>query len=326
MKILILIIIFISKYAFATGEQLLLTYLASNPENILKCRISAMSTLFKDNSTVECNIYYLSNGFIIELSFDENKHKLITIKNTGIDHISLKIIHQDKFKSDFFSEDSKIFNEEIPIRTFKNGQTIRLNLKYNTDLHRGLDHDYILSVNVTLDRDCLPTTENNTFLILKEVFSSSFNELEIKKLFKDNNATISNLDNIKEIYASAYKSSNFVKSISGCDYKNLQLLDKIHETFPLEPYPLILRISGNIKPKSLQSKFSIKNHKIGKQIWIRNYGWGFHEVSAYLNNDDNKIYILDPFFEKDGVLEYQEWLDKLNTSGHPKIKIYKLNV
>ena len=326
MKILILIIIFISEYAFATGEKLLLAYLDSHSKDRLDCQIGYSTLFMQNNSTVECTIYSLPNGFVIELSFDENKNKLIKIENTGIDRISLKIIDQDKFKSDFFSEDSKIFSEDIPIKTFKNGQTIRLALKYNRNLHEGLNNDYILSVYVTLKRDCFQPTENDTFLYLKEVYSEFFNEVEIKELFKDNHATISNLDNIKKIYTSAYTSSNFVKSISGCDYKNLQLVDKIHEIFPLEPYPLILTISGRIKPASFQSKLCIKNHNTGKQTLKEFCGWKFHEVSAYLNNDDNKIYILDPFFEKDGVLEYQEWLDKLNTSGYPRIKISKLNV
>ena len=328
MKILIIIIIFITNYSFATGEKILLAYINEHKDSRLDCFVRNL-LLSIHKSTVKCSIYYQPNGFVIELSVDDNKNKLIKVEDIGINTILLQIINQDKFKSDFFVTDSKIFNDEEPIKVFKMSENIDLILEYNRSLNAYLDNDYSVLVSVTINEDKdkhLLFIENDIFLFLNQVRLVFFNETEIKKLFIDNNASISNLDDIKKIYRSAYRLTNFAHSNDSCDYKNLLLLDKIHELFPLGNYPLTLRIYSKIMPKSVGHKIYIRNYRTGEQTVIFFCGWGFHEVSAYLNKDDNKIYILDPYFEKDGVIEYESWRKEINIADDGIIEIFKLNI
>ena len=315
-------------YAFATGEKILLEYINAHRDNRLDCSVGHSRLIIYD-ATIKCSIYYQPNGFVIELSFDDNKNKLIKVEDIGINSILLQIINQDKFKSDFFVTDSKVFNDEEPIKVFKMGKTINLILEYNRSLNADLDNDYSVQVSVIINEDKdkhLLFIENDTFLYLNQTRLIFFNETEIKKLFIDNKASISNLDDIKKIYRSAYMLTNFANSTDSCDYKNLLLLDKIHELFPLGNYPLTLMIYSNIKPKSVGHKVYIRNYRTGGQKVIYFCGWYFHVVSAYLNNDDNKNYILYPYFEKDGVIEYESWKRKLNIFDDGRIEIYKLNI
>ena len=91
------------------------------------------------------------------------------------------------------------------------------------------------------------------------------------------------------------------------------LFDTIAIQNPDISKPLVMRTSEIFHDiNDFPSVIHIESHneKVEPYFYEVTKTWKFHHVLMYRASDDKKIYVLDPYFLEEGVIEYNQWISE----------------
>ena len=328
MKKFILNLIFIIPYlCFSFSEKDLIHYFTQHPDNKITCYTAEYIYFLKDFS---CEILYRKDSYYIYFSNSYLKHNnlsKIRFINTGTsDKPNFKIIDQDLFYDKYSNTDKHFFYLNSRILFYaKSVNIIIISIRYDKGVNQLFYNDY----HATFYFYTKSVTAEPSRFYLKKIFTS--NSLEFYKTldsenFSPNIPTLT-LDKIKSIYQMALEEQQCFKSNFGCEHKAISLFDTIAIQNPDISKPLVMntsRICHNID--NFQSNIYVKSHteKVAPLFFECDKVWKFHQVLIYRASDDKKIYVLDPYFLEDGVIEYDQWrLEHLKAINNFTVELYQ---
>ncbi len=310
-KFILNLICIIPLLSFPFSEKDLIHYLTQHPDCKITCYPNE-NIYFLQNFS--CYLLYRNNFYYIYFFnhyLAHNNLSKIKFINTGTsDKPNLEIIDQDPFYDKFSNTDKHFFYPNSRILFYDTGQNvIYISIRYNRGVNQLLDNDY----HTTFYFSTAGIAYTRSYL--KKIFISNslqFNTLLDSTRISDQIPTLT-LDKIKSIYRIAFKEQKCFKSIFGCVYKTITLLDTIAIQNPHIPSPLVMRamhIYHDIEDFPSVIRIESNNEKVKDLIQQHSKFWNFHQVLIYRASDDEKIYVLDPYFLEDGVIEYNRWISE----------------
>ena len=287
----IFIVIFINGYSL--GEISLINYFNDHPKGILICTIHQY---IHGNS---CEISYDRPNYIIKLKRD-HEQKTIQLHNVGTSEKPIfKVILQDNWPSEDEDEIDP-FNQDNEILFKRNNDNIVLYIQYKRGINKYYDSKFFAYFSIDFEKNSdLETYE--TKLTETCLYMGTINELE-KEVLSTHRYKYPQIDTLKEIdkiYRNSYHQLCLPKSQDGCYIKSVLLSriikDKYHHDYPP---PIALMI--------INPDLGLDDTTLGS------VKWRYHYVLFYVNKEDQKIYILDTFFLDDGVIEFDDWIKRIN--------------
>ena len=307
LKILFISLIFIIEFnkLYSLGEKSLVSYFIEYPKSKLNCVVGKTDERFILTSKFLCVISYEDSEYVIKLN-NGNEKKIIKLHNFGTnENPYFRIIEQDKFSIDNYIKE-KLFDESRTIIFIRNSKDITLYLQHNRGINNFLDMIFENFIEIFFDNnEHLDKFESGyiSFKACKPQNLEEFREYILK--YKDDFPKIDTLDDIKIIYKDSLLESCLPMTIYGC-YSKATILSKIiTKNYSYEP-PMCLYLVGK--------DIVINTKDLGMVEWTN------HIVLFYLNKEDDKIYVLDPYFLQDGVIAFDDWI-KIVTHGDD-FKIY----
>ncbi len=313
---------------FSFQDSDLINYFTSHPNEEINCYWSEHIYFLEGFS---CEIFYRNNSYHLLFS---NRYRGNTISsqiefiNTGtVDKPNFQIIYQDEFYDEKSNSYKHFFYENSRIIFIDNDErTVSFLIRYAQGANEHLEEQY--HSNFYFYKHEFFRSEPSTFSLKKIITSKS---LEFYKAFDSSNFSSEiptlKLDKIKSIYQMALKEQHCFKSPFGCLYKMIALFDTIVIQNPDIPKPLVMItdiILHNI------SDYKIIGHIKYHEERFKSYPsaimkiWKSHVVLIYRASDDKKIYVLDPYFLEDGVIEYDQWLlEYLKAKNDFTVELYQ---
>ena len=299
----IFIVIFINGYSL--GEKSLIDYFREHPKGVLICKIR------EHIHGESCKISYDRQKYIIKLKRN-HEQKTIQLRNSGtLEKPIFKIILQGKWPSE--SVETKLFNQDSEVLFGRYPDNIHLNIQYNRGISEYFDRHFYTYISIEFkDNSDLKKYETEfTHLCL---YSGGINEFkkEVLSTNKYKYPQIDTLNEIDTIYWHSYHEICLPKSYEGCYVKSILLSRIIKDIYPDYPPPIGLLIEN--------PDLAFDDSLLGR------VEWQYHFVLFYVNKEDQKIYILDPFFLDDGVIEFDDWNRRINSGNNDKTKfeIYQI--
>ena len=314
--------------SFSFSDKDLISYFARHPDAKIKCYYWSEKVYFLQDFS--CEIFYSDNIYHILFFRDYQGHNIssqIKFINTGTsDKPNFEIIYQDPFYDmytkiykHFFYKNSRVlfYNPDKNIVYFL--------IRYTKGINQYLDNKYHSIFYFYTDI----STPDPSSCYLNKVFTSKSSEF-YKTLDSENfspQIPTLTLDKIKSIYQMALKEQHCFKSSSGCVYKAITLFDTIAIQNPDISKPLVMktsRICHNIENFPSDIQIESYDEEVEPYFHKCNKAWKFHRVLIYRASDDKKIYVLDPYFLEEGVIEYNQWISEyLKATNDFKVKLYQ---
>ena len=239
-----------------------------------------------------------------------NEQKIIKLKNFGTNESPIfKVIEQDDFSIDGYIKE-KLFDESRSIIFTKSSKNITLYLQHNRGINDFLDMEFNNFIKVYFDKnENLDKYESGSvsFKVYKKQNLEQFREfvLQYKYIFPQ----IDTLDDIKKIYRESLVESCLPMSTHGCHLK-ANILSKIITKNPAYKAPIMLYLEGKDLGIYTQNLEMVE--------------WANHVVLIYINKEDDKIYVLDPYFLQDGVIAFDNWIKLVAHGNNFKISVMSI--
>ena len=296
MKKFILNLIFILPFlSFSFTGKDLIDYFTKHPDKRIKCFHHEDDDIYFLKDYDKCEMFYSGSTYHISFYITGSVHpnQQIEFINKGTsDKPNFEIIYDDPFFDRYTHEYKNFFKQKGTI-LFYNIDTDTGNtyfyIPFNEKINKYIDDKYhALFYFNSYDLTLKPNRAS-----LNKIFKSKSSEFYKRLDANPDSPKIPTLrlDEIKSIYRIAFEQQKCFKSKFGCVYKTITLLDTIARQNPDIPRPLVM-IGEYI------------NHNMDR--YVTNH-LNFYQVLIYRASDDEKIYVLDPYFLENGVIEYDQW-------------------
>ena len=327
MKKFILNLIFIIPFlSFSFSDKDLIHYFNQHPDAKIKCYLGYNVYFLEEFS---CEISYRNKAYYIYFTSHDLGHtqyQIVFINIGTSDKPNFEIVYQDRFYEKYSNTYKKLFDKDSRVLFYDpNTEKIYFFIRYTKGINQYLDNHYHSTLYFYKD-DIIPKSSSD---YLNKVFtskSSEFYKILDSENFSPKIPTLT-LDKIKSIYKMALKEQHCFKSLFGCRYKTMTLFDTIAMQNPDISKTLVMitdKIFHDIKDYKPHTYIISNNPKVISYFFNFDKYWNFHQVLIYRASDDEKIYVLDPYFLEDGVIEYDQWrLEYLKAQNDFTVELYQ---